>query len=224
MTNFGGKTKMCIYSWYIEGSSPRILVDPGCQADLLIAHLGNPTEHIQLLEEGLGKFGVKPDDIDIVILTHLHGDHVALAHKFPRAKFILQKAELEALLHPHPFTASAGFYNLDNIKGLNIQTIEGDKEIADGIKVIATPGHTQGNQSVVVNTPLDTATITGFCCMLDNFNLSPKAKARGLEVIPPGRTCNMLDAYDSAVRVKKMGGFIIPCHEASFASQEKLPL
>jgi N-acyl homoserine lactone hydrolase len=224
LTNIGKSSPMCVYSWYIEGGGPRIVVDNGCQADLLISHLGAPTDHIQTLEEGYRKLGIKPEDIDIVIFTHLHGDHVALSHKFTRAKFIVQKAEYESFLNPHPYTAKTGFYNQSWLQGLNIQTIEGDQEIVEGIRVIFTPGHTLGAQSVAIDTPRGTAVITGFCCTNDNFNPPPKVKAKGIDVIPSGRHGNLLQAYDSMIKVLKTGYAIIPNHDAGFIEVEKLPL
>lgn len=224
LMNMGKPFKMCIYSWYIEGSEPKVVVDTGCQADLLISHIGLPTQHIQSLDEGYSKIGIRPEDIDIVILTHLHGDHVALAHKFAKAKFIVQKAELDAALHPHPYTAKTGFYNTEWLKGLDIQTVEGDKEIIEGVRVIFTPGHSQGAQSVAIDTPKGTALITGFCCTYDNFNLPPNAKAKGLEVIPSGRHVDVLQTYDSAVKVIKAGYIMIPNADASFIGKDRLPL
>jgi N-acyl homoserine lactone hydrolase len=223
MNNIGKPSRMCIYSWYIEGSDPKILVDTGCQADLLISHLGFPTENIEMLDDGLHRLGIKPEDIDIVIFTHLHGDHAALSQKFRQAKFIVQKAEYDSFLNPHPYTAKSGFYDINWLKGLNIQTIEGDQEIADGIRVIFTPGHSHGSQSVAVDTPKGTGLITGFCCTYDNFNPPPRLKAKGIDVIPPGRHIDVLQSYDSAVKVLKAGYKILPCHDPAFIGKDRLP-
>jgi N-acyl homoserine lactone hydrolase len=223
MTNFGKPSGMAIYSWYIEGSEPKTLVDVGCQADLLISHLGAPTDHIQTIEEGFRKVGVRMEDIRRVVVTHLHGDHIALAAKFPNARFIVQKAELEAALHPHPYTAMTGFYNSEWLKGSQVDTIDGDIEIMPGMRVMVTPGHTQGAQSVVVDTPKGPAVITGFCCTFDNFNPPAKLKAKGLEVLPGGRHYNVLMAYDSTLKIKQTGYYIIPNHDPGFIDKQKLP-
>jgi N-acyl homoserine lactone hydrolase len=223
MTNFGKPSGMAVYSWYIEGSQPKTLVDVGCQADLLISHVGAPTDHIQSIEDGFKKVGIKMADIEQVIVTHLHGDHVALAPKFPKAKFIVQKAEMEAFLHPHPYTALTGFYNKEWLQGAKIETIERDVEIRSGIRVMLTPGHTPGAQSVVIETPKGIAVITGFCCTFDNFNPPEKSRAKGLEVIPSGRHVNPLQAYDSILKVKKTGYYIIPNHDDGFVGTDRLP-
>lgn len=222
LMNFGKPSMMGIYTWYLEGSEPKVLVDTGYRAETSIAHLGLPTENIQPVEDGLMKIGVRPEDIDIVIVTHLHGDHIELASKFPRAKFIIQKAELDSALHPHPLVAKLGFFQESWLKGVDVEVIEGDKEIIDGVRVMLTPGHTPGGQSVIIETPRGTAIITGFCCTNDNFN--PPAEAKGLEVVPPGRHYgDVLQAYDSTLKVKQTGYIVLPVHEPSFIGRDRLP-
>ncbi len=177
--------------------------------------------NIQSVEEGLSKLELRPSDIDIIILTHLHGDHVELTYKFVNAKFIVQKAELDFALNPHPMAAKLGSFQQRYFKDIDMEVIEGDREIIDGVRVMLTPGHTMGGQSVVVDTPKGTAVITGFCCSSDNFNPPPEAK--GLEVVAPGRHYDVLQAYDSALKVKQSGYHILPLHESSFIGRDKLP-
>ena len=95
------------YIWYIEGPREKIIVDAGSlptamnPQPLRFPPSDKPSETIQSLEEGLSKVGLKPEDIDTVIVTHLHGDHIHLARKYKKAKFIIQKAELEFARNPH---------------------------------------------------------------------------------------------------------------------------
>ena len=77
------------YVWHIEGSGPKVLVDCGASTESFLSH-GLEQKTIQSLEEGLARIGLKPADISIVIQTHLHFDHVELAYKMTRAKFIVQ--------------------------------------------------------------------------------------------------------------------------------------
>lgn len=218
--NLGKPSSCCDYIWYIEGSEPKILVDAGATTEWFTSR-GLDMENIQSVEEGLGKLGLKPEDIDIVIMTHLHGDHVELAHKYASARFIIQKAEIDFALNPHPMVVKLGSFSPRYFKDLNIEVIEGDKEIIDGVGVMLTPGHTFGGQSVVVDTPEGTAVITGFCCSLDNFN--PPPEARGLEVVASGRHYDVLQAYDSVLKVKQSGYHVIPLHESSFIGRDRLP-
>jgi glyoxylase-like metal-dependent hydrolase (beta-lactamase superfamily II) len=54
---------------------------------------------VSSLDDGLARVGLSPEDVDIVIFTHLHPDHVGYAKRFTNARLIVQSAELEATLN-----------------------------------------------------------------------------------------------------------------------------
>jgi N-acyl homoserine lactone hydrolase len=220
--NPGQMIKTCTYVWYIENSAPKILVDAGVRAADFIAH-GDAQEDVQPLEKGLQKIGVRPDEIDIVILTHLHYDHITLAPLFVNAKFIIQKKELDVARNPHRMIAS--WFEKELYEGLNFQVVDGDVEIADGVKVLLTPGHTPGTQSVLVETAGGLVVITGFCCLKDTF-YPPQhiMQKEGLEVLPPGLVLDALQAYDSALRVKRCADMIVPIHDIEFIDKDRIPI
>ncbi len=212
--------------WYIEETKKKIIVDSGgtTQSAKMIMQLLAPqaiVEDIQSIEDGLKRFGLKPEDIDIVIQTHLHNDHLELAHKFTNAKFIVQKAELDFIDKPHPSVAGA-CVNKSFLKGLEMDIVEGDCEIVEGIDVWLTPGHTPGGQSVIVNTAKGKAVITGFCCIRQNFE--PPAEVQAMTpVIPPGVHIDVREIYDSMVKVKKFADIVIPLHDVGCAEQDSIP-
>jgi N-acyl homoserine lactone hydrolase len=82
--------------------------------------------------------------------------------------------------------------------------------------VLLTPGHTVGGQSIAVNTSQGKAVITGFCCNEQNF------PAQG-PVVPSGVHINVIDAYESAQRVKEMADIIIPLHDLAVGRQHSIP-
>jgi glyoxylase-like metal-dependent hydrolase (beta-lactamase superfamily II) len=213
--------KVCTYVWYIENSAPKILVDAGVSAADFIAH-GDSQEDVQPLEIGLQKIGVRPEEIDIVILTHLHYDHIALARLFMNARFIVQKKELDAARNPHPMIVS--WFEKELYEGLNFKVVDGDAEIVEGVKVLLTPGHTPGGQSVAVETAGGLAVITGFCCIKDTF-YPPQhiVEKEGLQVMAPGLILDALQAYDSALRVKQCADVIIPLHDIEFINKDRIP-
>ena len=89
--NYGKTFKNASYAWYIKGSQQKILVDTGARASTF--RKKGVTSEIDLItvENGLAKLGLTPEDIDIVIITHLHGDHIELASLYKKAQFIIQK-------------------------------------------------------------------------------------------------------------------------------------
>src|SRR3972149_142794 len=93
--------------FYIEGADKRILVDTaGSGEDLRqYSQFGAPWEALHSFEECLSSVGVTPDDIDIVVQTHLHFDHALNTDKCRNARVYVQKDELEQARDPHPLTA-----------------------------------------------------------------------------------------------------------------------
>ena len=217
---YGQPSSMCSYVWYIEGSEPKVLVDVGCTLEAFLSRGSNQTE-IKSLEDGLAKLGLKPEDIDIVIMTHLHFDHVEYAYKFTNARFFVQKKELDYALNPHQLFR--GVYKPWMFKDLNFEVIDGDKEIMDGIRVMLTPGHSPGGQSVAINTHQGIAIITGFCCIMANFEPPPELVAEGYEVMASGSHTNAEHAYDSALRVKKEADIIVAVHDVAFEDRDSIP-
>ena len=82
--NFGPADTLIGYVWYIEGLKERILVDAGISSEYLSKKRAIPAKDIHSLESGLQKVGLTPDEIDLVIITHLHSDHVARHTSFPK--------------------------------------------------------------------------------------------------------------------------------------------
>ena len=105
------------------------------------------------LTERLREYGLSPDDIDIVIDTHLHFDHCggntrvekdkAIA-TFPNARYIVQRGEFEHAMEPTE--RDRGSYFQENYaplrEGGNLSLIEGDCTIVPGVDVVCVPGHT----------------------------------------------------------------------------------
>jgi N-acyl homoserine lactone hydrolase len=217
--NVGKKVRSACYVWYIEGSDPATLVDAGAQGEHFNPEFPMTTR--VSLDEGLASLGLEPKDIRTIIITHLHFDHVALANRYPNAEFVVQKRELEFAENPHVF--SSVDYNRKLFQGINFRIIDGDTEIAPGITALLTPGHSPGGQSVQVETSKGKAIITGFCSQLSTFTQTEFMKERGLEVAACGLHTDCREAYDSALRVKRLADIIIPCHDPSFMDVERIP-
>jgi glyoxylase-like metal-dependent hydrolase (beta-lactamase superfamily II) len=113
------------------------------------------------LEAGLAELGHAPEDVRWVINTHLHFDHAggntyrppddagaSVRLTFPRARYVVQKAELEFARHANERTAAS--YLAPNFASVPFTLVEGEREIVAGIRLLPTPGHTPGHQSVLI--------------------------------------------------------------------------
>lgn len=218
--NFGQTIRPIGYVWYIEGLKEKILVDGGASAHYLSVVRGLPSMELQTLETGLRKLGIGFGDIDLIILTHLHSDHVAEARRFPKAKFLIQKSELEFAQRPHPSVAPS--YNKEFFDGIDFEAVNGDTKICEEISVLFTPGHTPGGQSVGIKTSQGVAIISGLCTIREIFE-PPPSIAKNTPIIIPGMHTNVLDAYDSILRIKEMADIIVPNHDPEFQNMSSIP-
>jgi glyoxylase-like metal-dependent hydrolase (beta-lactamase superfamily II) len=120
------------------------------------------------LLENLGTAGVSPEDIDIVINTHLHFDHCGwntmrrgekLVPTFPKAKYYVQEGEWQYGCRPSERDAIS--YISDNYDPLiasgQMMLLHGDQEIVPGISVKVFPGHTRNMQAVILRSGGQTA-------------------------------------------------------------------
>lgn len=212
--HYGKRIILPIYSFAIMGGDRKILVDTGIEEFLAPPDLEERTGFPVLpFEEALETIGWKPEDVDIIIHTHLHNDHCENDVLCANAEVYVQKAELDFFNDPHPIDHR---YYPDVLDGVNIITVEGDATIVDGVSVMFTPGHTPGGQSVVVDTARGKAIITGLCCNAENF-------PTGGGVIAPGVHIDAIQAYESMKRILESADIIIPLHDLEVGKKKVIP-
>jgi glyoxylase-like metal-dependent hydrolase (beta-lactamase superfamily II) len=143
-----------------------VLIETGVGNKLpekMVRVYGQPAELIDRLNAA----GVAPDDIDIVINTHLHFDHCgwntvrrngSIVPTFPNAKYYVQGGEWK---HAHEGQRDAVSYLHENYDPLvesgQMQLLQGDQEIVPGISVQVFPGHTRDMQAVILESGDHTA-------------------------------------------------------------------
>lgn len=222
---YGKPYTIPIYCWYIEGGDKKILVDTGemhpIKSEDRQTAIGGK---IYTFEEGLDRWGLAPEDIDIVIHTHLHNDHCENDYKCVNALFYVHQKELERIHNPHPLDFR---YLADYIEDIEdngqIVAIESNREIVPGIRVMHTPVHTDGGLTVIIDTAKGKAVISGFCVIMENFYPPVEITAMEMEVIPPGTHVNVYEAYDIMLKVREMADILLPLHEPKFAGVAEIP-
>jgi N-acyl homoserine lactone hydrolase len=205
LRNFGRDVEMFYGAFLIKGADRNILVDTGCDAASYAAGPMPSIEDGRSIEENLGRFGLRARDIDAVILTHLHFDHVAFLHLFGHCPKFVQKRELRAALNPHPYFSN--MYVATFFKDIKFELIDGDINLFPGIETALVPGHSHGAQAVIVETEEGRAVISGFCCVAENF-------AGGNTAIP-GIHEDLQQAYESMHKLLRIADIIYPNHSAN---------
>jgi glyoxylase-like metal-dependent hydrolase (beta-lactamase superfamily II) len=117
--------------------------------------------------DAFGELGLDVHEVDLVVLTHLHADHAggawadeADAPRFPDARYVVHEADLTFFGDGHePYAAVAEMRRLDDLGMLDPSP--DDRELAPGIRVVHTPGHTPGHRSVVLEAGSATLLVTG---------------------------------------------------------------
>jgi N-acyl homoserine lactone hydrolase len=140
-----------------------VIKHPRAGAILVDTGVGWPTELVKEWKvvnhhaaDALAEHDLSPADVRIVINTHLHLDHCGQNAVFKHAPFYVQRSELERARREKSIT-SEWF----DFAGARFELVDGDAEVAEGVRVVATPGHTIGHQSVLVDTPDGGAVMIG---------------------------------------------------------------
>ncbi len=226
-----------VFVWYIGGGEERILVDAGVEEPENGFVHGFPVKGggEKGLRSALEEVGLKPEDIDALILTHLHFDHAATAAIFHNARIYVQKAEWRSAFDP-PMHYRAVYDTklLEPLESMDLCLVKGDKEIAEGVELVFLPGHTKGLQGVAVETGKGKYLIAG-----DHFysyvNLNPPKKmgvkdVAGNEVVinplrlpfvPPGLHVDLTEWYDSCFKALSVArrSRILPGHDPSLVGK-----
>ena len=148
---------MDYFMWLLQRGTEIILVDTGYDQQEG-EDRGRPIRMDPV--EALSPFGIKPEDITHIIVTHLHYDHAGGLHLFPNAKLHMQQAEMAYATGPcmchdtlrMPFTAGHVCEAVKRLYAGKVQFYDGDGEVAEGVTVHCIGGHSRGLQAVRVHT------------------------------------------------------------------------
>ena len=180
-------------------------------------------------DEALAKTGLRPEDVDFVSFDHLHvqdlrfvlgttapieGEAAPRPPLFPNAKLIAQRREWDTFASLHPMQWA--WYVEDGIKDLitdSVVLVDGDLELGRGVALVWTPGHTDGNHSLCINTPDGVWVSSENGVAADSWHphlskipgVRRTAEFFGREVILNSNTLeDSIDQYDSMVKEKAL--------------------
>lgn len=111
---------------------------------------------VTAIEDALGEHGISLADVTGAANCHLHFDHGGQNVRLHDIPIFVQRAEW-AMVHEPDYTVPEWI----DAPGLSYEVLEGEAEVAPGLRVIPTPGHTAGHQSLVVDAPEGTIVLAG---------------------------------------------------------------
>lgn len=226
-TNFGTKIDIPSFIYLIEGADQKIVVDTSY---LDPERGGAPWPATRTPEQDVKKqiesAGWKCEDVEILILTHLHWDHSQNCDLFPNAVKYVWAKELQYAMCPvslqakpydspiHPNTRWP-VYAQQNIIFEPIWKDE--TEIVPGVMYFHTPGHTPGHCSVAVETKVGTYVIAA-----DVIQIQEGLDRR----VPAGQMSSMSDAINSidrCISIASKEEYILPGHEITVLEHDVYP-
>lgn len=213
------------FTFLIEGGDKLILVDTGMSwnehADKY--HHGPSMQRpgVDDIESRLAQAGYKPEDVDIVLFTHLHWDHVFYLEKFVNARFIVNEVEWNYAHNPvslhfksycRPIIRKDGdvtykdqfiapYDIVDKEAGIDIpsrfETVKGEVEIVPGVTVFESFGHSPGSMTVMVQTEKGPYFCVGDAVFVMGNIDAPEDMVEKLhyDICPPGRYVDMVAAW-----------------------------
>jgi N-acyl homoserine lactone hydrolase len=107
----------------------------------------------------LNTAGIDERDVEAIVNSHLHFDHCGQNRSLPWAPVWAQSTEYALIDAPLYTIAEWAYVDSDRLR-----LIDGDTDLVDGIRIVATPGHTPGHQSLVVQADGVTTVLGGQCC------------------------------------------------------------
>lgn len=168
----GTKVTSPFFAYLIDHPRGAVLFDTGANRSFAL----DPTQRYGALAAGfaiqmteadhvvarISELGFKPEDVDWVVLSHLHYDHAGNVEDFPGSKVLVQTSEL-VFAHWPPVYQRATFLQRDFPFNANWIEVDGEYDIFGDGRLITfpTPGHTPGHQSMLVQLDKKTLILVG---------------------------------------------------------------
>ena len=209
---------MPLVMFVLRSHDRTVIVDTGGPADeeqirrrIPFGYTVKPEER---LAHVLARLGVKADDVDLVVNTHLHWDHCSNNDAFCNAEILVQRAELEYAAAPRSEHLRAYGVHDAAVPPFErclerVRPLDGASKIGPGLEVLPLPGHSPGSQGVRVDTGEGTFVITGDCVdTFDNWTNEGADLPR-----PSGRFTDLSALRTSLAHLKSTGWTPLPSHD-----------
>lgn len=170
-----------VFGFVIHHPEGPLLVDTGVgtghsDIDSLFAPVHHP------IEDALARAGVQTAEVTMVINSHLHFDHCGNNRLFPGVPLVVQQVEYNAARLPG-YTIPEWI----DFPGAEWRPVDGEAEVLPGIRVLPTPGHTPGHQSVLIARAAGVDVIAGQA-VYDSDELDAEASIEPLDEMDAKRT------------------------------------
>lgn len=216
---FPSGTMMDIPIWCaaVEGNGQKIMIDTGLkEAEKWSGTNRHTLGADETIQAALAELGWRPRDIDLVINTHLHYDHSSNNLAFPQAQFFVSRAEWEFAADPS--SAQRPIYNLEwtspELSFMNYTLIDADDyDVIQGLRMIRTPGHTPGHQSVLINTAEGVLCVAGdAACQMESLTTPT----------PLATFVSHSDAVESIKKICRMSDRVLMNHDPELTAFQNL--
>lgn len=201
-----------VYPFWVlsaKGHAP-ILVDTGFAHDIATHHgVGDYRDP----SESLAALGIAPEEIKLIVVSHLHYDHFGVPERFPNAEFVLQAEDVDYFTRRglgHPACGLADPKSLGQLvelrKAGRVRELSGDAELAPGVRAVHVGGHTPGMQVTVLDTGTERLVLA---CDASHFYAN-------LETNTPTAVIHNYEAYESGfetIKREAQGGRWLPGHD-----------
>ncbi|MEO6798039.1 MAG: N-acyl homoserine lactonase family protein [Candidatus Dormibacter sp.] len=211
LTDCGKTIRIPRVMWVLQGETT-IVVDTsvplhGKAAEFIGEHFERSRS--QEPANALAGAGVKPNEVELVLLTHLHWDHAGNCEMFPEARVMAQQREVTYGRAPGRYFRKSFLSPLSGWPHPpwelpNLDLINGEQEVRAGIRVIPVPGHTPGSQAILVDTDRGRYAIAGDA-VFSYENLERD--------IPPGFHNDVDHAMESMEVLRQRADHVLPSHD-----------
>lgn len=209
-----GPQEMAYYVWLAKSANRNVLIDTGFSQETAVRR-GRAWERCPI--DALSLLGVKAEDIDDLIITHLHYDHAGNLGKIPHARIHLQSKEMQFATSRYmciKHISLGGIFEAEDVCAMvrhnfagRVRLIDGDAEVAPGIRVHLTGGHTPGMQMVSINTKRGSVVLMSDAAHLYENIATQKPFHIAFDV------ADMIAGWRTAVELTNLTSCLIPGHD-----------